>query len=91
MVVCTVKTKQSWGTESWGVRQSLGREMGSVVEGTMLGGSCPGPGGDETCHGSSDTFGWPDVTPRRSTALFVPKTSRHVVMVRHGVVVVFVV
>ena len=90
MVVCAVKTKRRWGTESWGVRQSLGREMGSVVEGIGLGGSCPGPRGDEKCHGDSDALGWPDVTQRRGTVSFVPKTSRHVVAARHCVVEVVV-
>ena len=65
MVVCAVKTKRGWGTESWGVRQSLGGEMGSAVEGIGPGGSCPGARGDEKCHGNSDALGGPHVTQRR--------------------------
>lgn len=40
--------------------------------------------------GMRSAMGWPDVTQRRGTVSFVPKTSRHVVAVRHYVVEVVV-
>lgn len=47
-----------------------------------------------TCDFSLTLFAgaleWPDVTQRRGVVLFVPKTSRHVVVVRHCVVEVVV-
>lgn len=75
--------KAEMGDRELGGRQSQGREVGSVVgeeQGLWVAAlDHKGVRGDV---GTSDTLGWADVTRGRGIALFVPRTSRHMTMVR---------